>query len=135
MTLKNALVIATLVAAAAMPAAAQFRDSDGNVISVIDYDYIKKPDGVYYTLYTTTGVQYQVLPTTMMDGVTSVPEQTPVPGQVSVLEQVSVQGQTYRVESSGTQIYLRAEGSTQRIPVKVQNAQGRRVNPTAFALD
>ena len=109
----------------ALPAAAQNRDSDGDVISVINYTFVPVVDDklVYYALGTNPNVKYQFDATTQIDGGVVLPEQ------------VSISGTVYRVEQTGSDVFLRAPGSTQRIRANLVQASGRRVNPTSFALD
>ena len=95
MNMKKLLLTSGLVMAMALPAAAQNRDSDGDVISVIDFTPLVLPKNIFYIILSTHPTfQYEFNTTTMIDGGLAPPQE------------VSISGTTYQVERSGGEIYL-----------------------------
>ncbi|MFT7596177.1 MAG: hypothetical protein ACI8R4_003511 [Paracoccaceae bacterium] len=123
--MKKLFLTSGLVLMMALPAVAQNRDSDGDVISVIDYTSVPIFDGkpVYYTLGTDPKTLYQFDTSTVVDAGVVLPEQ------------VSISGTTYQVERTGNDIFLLPDGGSQRIRANLVQVSGKRVNPTSFALD
>lgn len=89
-----------LVLALALPAVAQNRDSDGDVISVIDYTSLKN---VYYTLSTDPDIKFRF-------GIIS-----PVQGGDVLPERVLISGTVHRVEKTGNNVFPLPQGSNQRV--------------------
>jgi hypothetical protein len=111
-----------------------FRDSDGIVISVnnpvVYYGPPIAVGGVYYTLGGHV-IEFSASPGVMNAGMAS----------DNAAPTAQVGGVTYKVESSGDQVWLRDPATGQRyaterrVAAAAPDAAGLKVNPVAYALD
>jgi hypothetical protein len=122
--------LAGMVLAAGAAGAEILRDSDGEVISVLpDVEYTTGgpvrggPGGGVWVTNTSSGPAYFAF------------RGNPVPGT-----SVTLNGTAWQVEQSGGRVWLMNPDTGDRVPGVVRaaarpDAQGRKVNPAAFALD
>ena len=149
--MKTLFLLAGLALATAQPLLADsavkpglmiFRDSDGIVISVLHpIDYFTPIPGVSTTggvVYTMGGVELEfsagpggVMADNMSGGINA---------GAGVGPTAVVAGTTYKVEVSGTDVWLRdpvtgARYATEQRVASVQNINGLTVNPNGFAME